>query len=170
MAGLVDELLVVMRSEKKEYENILNLNDAKREAIISREVERLEEITPNEEFFSSNLKNLENKRERILKDMAAVTGHDDEIFTVDRVIRVLDNNEEEQKALVEARSALVSAAKDLKFWNDQNQALLKQALEMVEFDLTLFRSLKQAPQTANYNQNAYNTGDLLGDSGFDTKQ
>ena len=102
--------------------------------------------------------------------MAAVTGHDDEIFTVDRVIGVLDNNKEEQKALVEARSALVSAARDLKFWNDQNQALLKQALEMVEFDLTLFRSLKQAPQTANYNQNAYNTGDLLGGSGFDTKQ
>ena len=60
MAGLVDELLDVMRIEKTEYENILGLNDEKREAIISRDVERLEKITSDEEFFSSNLKNLEN--------------------------------------------------------------------------------------------------------------
>lgn len=170
MAGLVDELLDVMRHEKTEYDNILSLNDGKREAIIGRDVEKLEKITSKEEYFSSNLKNLENKRERILKDMAAVTGHDDETFTVERVIRVLNNNENEQKALTEARNALVSTAKELKYWNDQNQVLLKQALEMVDFDLTLFRSLKQAPQTANYDQNAYNTGDLLGGSGFDTKQ
>ena len=54
--------------------------------------------------------------------------------------------------------------------NQQNEALLKQALEMVEFDLTLLRSMRQAPETANYNKNAYNTGDLLGGSGFDAKQ
>ena len=48
--------------------------------------------------------------------------------------------------------------------------LLKQALEMVEFDLTLLRSTRQAPETANYDKNAYNTGDILGSSGFDAKQ
>ena len=48
--------------------------------------------------------------------------------------------------------------------------LLKQAMEMVEFDLTLLKSMRQAPETANYNKNAYNTGDLLGGSGFDAKQ
>ena len=48
--------------------------------------------------------------------------------------------------------------------------LLKQAIEMVEFDLTLFRSLRQAPETANYDKNAYNTGTLLGGGGFDAKQ
>ena len=54
--------------------------------------------------------------------------------------------------------------------NEQNEFLLNQALEMVEFDLTLFKSLRQAPETANYNKSAYNTGDLLGSSAFDTKQ
>ena len=48
--------------------------------------------------------------------------------------------------------------------------LLKQALEMVEFDLTLLKSMRQAPETANYDKNAYNTGDILGSSGFDAKQ
>ena len=41
---------------------------------------------------------------------------------------------------------------------------------MVEFDLTLLRSMRQAPETANYDKNAYNTGDILGSSGFDAKQ
>ena len=41
---------------------------------------------------------------------------------------------------------------------------------MVEFDLTLLKSMRQAPETANYNKNTYNTGDLLGGSGFDEKQ
>ena len=54
--------------------------------------------------------------------------------------------------------------------NHQNEALLKQAMEMVEFDLTLLKSMRQAPETANYDKNAYNTGDLLGGSGFDAKQ
>ena len=51
-----------------------------------------------------------------------------------------------------------------------NEALLKQALELAEFDITLFKSLRQAPETANYNRNAYSTGALLGSSGFDAKQ
>ncbi len=31
-------------------------------------------------------------------------------------------------------------------------------------------SMRQAPETANYDKNAYNTGELLGGSGFDAKQ
>ena len=54
--------------------------------------------------------------------------------------------------------------------NDKNEMLLKQAIEMVEFDISLIKSLRQAPETANYNKNAYNTGTLLGNSGFDFKQ
>ena len=54
--------------------------------------------------------------------------------------------------------------------NLRNEKLLQQALEMVEFDLTLFKSMRQAPETANYNKQAYNTGDILPNSGFDAKQ
>ena len=54
--------------------------------------------------------------------------------------------------------------------NQQNETLLKHAMEMAEFDLTLFRSMRQAPATANYDKQANNTGDLLGSSGFDAKQ
>ena len=58
----------------------------------------------------------------------------------------------------------------MRILNRQNEELLQQALEMVEFDLTLLRSMRQAPETANYDKNAYNTGELLGGSAFDARQ
>ena len=65
---------------------------------------------------------------------------------------------------------LLQTGKEMAAINEQNEILLNQALEMVEFDLTLLKSMRQAPETANYNKNACNTGDLLGSSGFDAKQ
>ena len=64
----------------------------------------------------------------------------------------------------------VSTGTKMRTANEQNEVLLKTALEMVEFDLTLLKSMRQAPETANYNKRAYNTGDLLGGGGFDAKQ
>ena len=97
-------------------------------------------------------------------------GHDGEQFTVTAVIEQLKAQPKEQQALTEARDRLVEVASQVQFANQQNSILLQQALDMVEFDLTLFKSLKQAPETANYNKNAYNTGDLLGGGSFDTSQ
>jgi hypothetical protein len=86
------------------------------------------------------------------------------------MIDLLDSQPQEQQALTKARDILVEAASKVQFANQQNYILLQQALEMVEFDLTLFKSLKQAPETANYDKNAYNTGSLLGSGSFDTSQ
>lgn len=170
MASLVEELLLDLESEKKEYDKLLALSDQKRELIIAGKVSELEALTASEEQISSSLKNMENKRTGILQDMAVVLGHDGEQITVTQVIQMLGNQPNEQEALTSARDLLVETASQLQLANQQNFILLQQALEMVEFDLTLFKSLKQAPETANYNKNAYNTGSLLGGGSFDTSQ
>ena len=170
MASLVEELLIGMQKEEACYAQLLELSDAKRAAIIAGAVAELEAVTASEEKISSDLRNLENKRVSILRDMAVVLGHDGEQFTVTKVIEQLDTQPKEQHDLTEARDALVETATRLQAANAQNSILLQQALEMVEFDLTLFKSLKQAPETANYDKNAYNTGELLGGSSFDTSQ
>ena len=169
MASLVEELLVGMKKEDACYTRLLELSENKRQAIIAGAVADLEEVTATEESISSDLKNLENKRVSILRDMAVVLGHDGEQLTVTNVIEQLDGQPKEQGDLTAARDALVDVATRLQTANAQNSVLLQQALEMVEFDLTLFKSLK-APETANYDKNAYNTGELLGSSSFDTSQ
>ncbi len=170
MASLVDELLDVMGEETKGYEKLYALSEKKRQGIIHRDLEEMESVVAEENDVTSDLKNLENKRVRILKDMSVVLGKDDEQLTVTQVILLLEKQPKEQKALTEARNNLVKAATNMQFLNGQNQLLLEQAMEMVDFDLTLFKSMRQAPETANYDRNAYNTGDILPSGGFDAKQ
>lgn len=170
MASLMEELLEVLGEEEKQYQELIELADVKSQAIIKADIDKLSEVTTQEQNAASTLLNLSNKRARVLDDMATVLGKDPAKMTINKMIGYLENQPEEQKKLSERRDRLLEVGTQMQRLNQQNETLLKQALEMVEFDLTLLRSMRQAPETANYNKNAHNTGDLLGSSGFDAKQ
>ena len=82
----------------------------------------------------------------------------------------MDKQPDIQSKLTETRDSLLDTADQMQKINDLNSQLLVQAIEMTEFDITLFKSMRQAPETANYDKSAYNTGTILGSSGFDAKQ
>lgn len=166
----MQELLDVLGEEEKQYESLVELNDTKREAVIQADLKELGAVTAREQEIASVLANLANKRGGILNDMATVLGKDPKDMTINKMIGYLENQPEEQRMLTECRDRLLAAGNRMRAMNEQNQVLLNQAMEMVEFDLTLLRSMRQAPETANYDKNAYNTGELLGGSGFDAKQ
>ena len=166
----MQELLDVLGEEEKQYQNLVELNDTKREAVIQADLKELGTVTAKEQEIASVLANLANKRGGILKDMATVLGKEPKDMTINKMIGYLENQPEEQRMLTECRDRLLAAGNRMRAMNEQNQVLLNQAMEMVEFDLTLLRSMRQAPETANYDKNAYNTGELLGGSGFDAKQ
>ena len=170
MASLMEELLQVLKDEEQQYEALIGMNDVKREAIIKADIGALEEVTIKEQEAGSALLNLSNKRSRVLNDMATVLGKEAEEMTINKMIGYLESQPKEQQQLSEQRDRLLEVGTRMRIMNQQNESLLKQALEMVEFDLTLLRSMRQAPDTANYDRNAYNTGDLLGGSAFDAKQ
>lgn len=170
MASLMDNLVEVLEEENVQYEKLVTLSKEKKQAIIQADIAALEHITGQEQDVSSILRNLDNQRDAVLKDMADVLGKDFKEMTITKLIGYLDQQKEEQERLSKIRAKLLSTGNEMREWNTRNEALLKQALEMVEFDLTLFKSMRQAPETANYDKNAYNTGDLLGSSGFDAKQ
>lgn len=170
MASLMEDLLDVLGKEEKQYQDLARLGKRKREVVIKADIAALTEITEEEQDVASVLQNLAKKRTRVLNDMATVLGKDPKEITITKMIGYLDGQPEEQKKLSEQRDRLLEAGTQMAAINQQNETLLKQALEMVEFDLTLLKSMRQAPETANYNRNAYNTGDLLGGSGFDAKQ
>ncbi len=170
MASLMQELLDVLGEEEKQYQNLVELNDTKRGAVIQADLKELGAVTAKEQEIASVLANLANKRGGILNDMATVLGKEPKDMTINKMIGYLENQPEEQRMLTECRDRLLAAGNRMRAMNEQNQVLLNQAMEMVEFDLTLLRSMRQAPETANYDKNAYNTGELLGGSGFDAKQ
>ena len=170
MASLVEELVSILVEEEKLYQEILEYARQKRDILIAADVPALEKLTGLEQAVSDSLLSYGNKQTQTLKDIASVSGKNDEQMTVTKLIGYLDTQPDIQQKLLVARDRLLETATQATALNKQNEALLKQAIELTEFDLTLFRSLRQAPETANYNKNAYNTGSLLGSSGFDAKQ
>ncbi len=170
MASLMDDLIEVLNEEKADYEKLVALGEEKRQAVIAAEIDNLERISEQEQVIAGYLQNRANRRVSIMTDMAQVLGKDPTELTVSKLIGYMDNQPDEQRKLADAREGILAVGKRLKSINELNETLIEQALEMVEFDLTLFKSMRQAPETANYDKNAYNTGDLLSGSGFDTKQ
>ena len=145
MASLVEELVNVLEAEKQIYTTLVGYEERKKDVLI---------------LYS-------NKQIQILKDIATVLGRTDGKMTVTRLISLLDTQPKVQEQLTEARDSLLTAANQMKTLSDQNAILIRQAIELNEFDMTLFKSLRQAPETANYDKSAYNTGSLLGGGGFD---
>ncbi len=170
MASLMEEFTAVLQEEEKKYRELITLSYEKKDVIIQANVDRLDEITEEEQKITTVLHNLELKRDSVLSDMAIVLNKKKEDLTVEKMISLMEKLPKEQEKLIHLRTSLRSTLDEMKKINSQNQMLIQQAIEMTEFDLTLFKSLKQAPETANYNKNAYSTGELLGRSGFDAKQ
>lgn len=170
MASLMDDLIQVLESENKEYQKLAELSKEKKQVIIEADVPTLEKIVDLEQDVASKIQNLDNRRRKVMHDMSVVLNKPDEGFTLDAILEMLSSQPEEQERLKNVKKQLKTTLAEVRKINEQNQTLLNQALDMVEFDLTLFRSMRTAPETANYNKNAYNTGELLGGSGFDAKQ
>ena len=167
MASLVEELVNVLEAEKQIYTTLVGYEERKKDVLIAADVAALEEITTKEQLAGDDLIAYSNKQIQILKDIATVLGRTDGKMTVTRLISLLDTQPKVQEQLTEARDSLLNAANQMKTLSDQNAILIRQAIELNAFDMTLFKSLRQAPETANYDKSAYNTGSLLGGGGFD---
>ena len=170
MASLVEELVVLLKEETEDYRKLVEYGEQKRQILIDADVPALEKLTALEQEASDELIVKGNKQAGLLNDIATVLGKEQEQMTVTKLIGCLDSQPKVQAKLMAAKEALIESAKELQEINNINSVLLAQAIEMAEFDITLFKSMRQAPETANYGKDAYNTGTILGSSGFDAKQ
>lgn len=170
MASLVDELTNVLCKEEQLYTALLDCAERKTQILIEGNIPELEKLTAEEQEKSDQLLAFGNKQVQLLNDIKTVLGKREERLTVTTLIGYLGSQPQVQAKLSTAKDNLILSANKLHEKNQQNQILLRQAIELTEFDITLFKSMRQAPETANYDKNAINTGALLGNSGFDAKQ
>lgn len=172
MASLMESLIDVLEKESSEYEGLLEISQRKTPVIVSGNLENLQKITDEEQELVSRINHLDKKRMEITADIANVLNKDVAALKLKNLIAMLSGRPEEQKCLAEAHDRLQSAVGDLRKVNEHNSELLKQALEMVEFEMNLVQSMKAAPETANYNRGAYSAGETMGvsSSGFDARQ
>ena len=172
MASLMEELIVCLEQEEKEFKQLLTLSRKKTPVIVNNKVAELEKITDEEQIIVSRITALEIKRESVTKDIAEVINKDVAELKLTTLIDLMSNQPGERKRLSDIHDKLSATVKQIRQVNDGNAELIKNALEMVNFDLSVVQAMRQAPETANYSRGAVNTGSMLGGSagGFDAKQ
>lgn len=172
MASLMENLIDVLYKEANEYETLLGLSMKKTPIIVANNVAELQKITDEEQEVVGRIHSLDKERVLVTKDIANVLNKDVKTMKISDVVTVLEKRPEEQKRLQDAQGKLTSLAKQLQRVNSQNSMLIEKALELVGYEINLYQAMKRAPETANYNRGAYNTGMAYGapNTGFDAKQ
>ena len=171
MASLMENLIEVLDRECDEYEGLLTVSQRKTPIIVSGNLENLQKITDEEQTMVSRINNLERRRMEVTADIATVLNKDVTKLTLTNLIDMLAARPAEQAALMRSYDRLHRSVRELKRVNEQNGSLLRDALEMVNFEINILHAAKAAPETANYSRGAYSLGDTMGvNQGFDAKQ
>ncbi len=172
MASLMETLIEVLEKENQEYKNLLELSIKKTPAIVSDDVKALAQITDEEQFIVSRINHLDNQRNEAVNDIANVLNKDVTKLKIADLIKMLAARPQEQAKLASVFDELRMNVHAVKRVNEQNRELIESALEMVQFNMQVIQSLNKAPETANYNRGACNTGDVIGtvNKAFDAKQ
>lgn len=172
MASLMEVLIDVLDKESQEYENLLTLSMKKTPVIVSEDLDELAKITDEEQIIVSRINHLDNQRTEAINDIANVLNKDVDNLKIADLIKMLAARPEEQEKLATVFDRLQESVRNVKRINEQNRELIQEALELVQFNMTVLQSMNKAPETANYNRGAYSTGDVIGSShkSFDAKQ
>lgn len=172
MASLMENLITILGSLCDEYDDLLGLSTKKTPVIISGKLDELSKITDEEQIVVSNINHLDQNRQEIFTDVANVINKDVKELLLADLIKMLEPRPQEQQKLAKVHDRLKTIVHEVERVNGQNRLLIQNALEMVEFDMNMLQAMKAAPETANYNKGAYNTGVQMGveAKGFDAKQ
>ena len=172
MASLMEVLIDVLEQENQEYEKLLSLSMRKTSVIVSEDLTELAKITDEEQIIVGRINHLDHQRNEAVNDIADVLNKDVDKLKIVDLIRMLAARPEEQEKLAIVFDKLRESVRSVKRVNEQNRELIKDALELIQFDMNVLQAMNKAPESANYNRGAYNTGDVIGTSHmtFDAKQ
>ena len=171
MASLMEELIDTLDAEEVLYGKLIPVEEEKTRAIISNDLEALQDIATREHELVDRTTALEGKREQVAMDIATVLGKDPKTITLEQIVEVLKNQPEDQKKLRDVHDRLKKTVLQLQQVNNQNKELLKEAIDMVEFNMNVIRSTRMSSGSINYSSDAAEVAGMAPQHGmFDAKQ
>ena len=172
MASLMEELIRVLGAEDEKYKDLLELSKKKTPILVEGDIEKLQKITDEEQVIVDEVANLELSRQAAMEDIANVLNKDVKTLKLSYLEEVLGKRPKEREELTRIHDRLKATISELMVINSQNRELIRQSLDMIDFNLSLAKSMRTAPETGNYTKNAANAGSVLGSAqgGFDAKQ
>lgn len=170
MASLIETLIDVLGQENTEYEKLLELSDYKTTAIVNGDVNELQEILLKEQALIDSVNKLEEQRIENVGDICNVLNLKKKDVKLEDIIEVLRKQPKEHDRLEEMNAKLKRTLNQLMKINENNKLLIKESLDMVEFELNLAKNTVMAPQTANYSMSSYDDNNIQTINSFDAKQ
>lgn len=159
-----------MNKENDEYKKLLELAKNKTTAIVKGDVESLQEILGKEQKLIDSINKLDEEREANVKDICNVLNLPYGQIKVDQIVQMLEKKRTEHDALQEAHLGLKRTLDQMMKVNENNKMLLKESMDMIDFELNLAKSAVMAPQTSTYGKGAYEQTGAAGAGRFDAKQ
>lgn len=175
MASLIENLINRLNEEYAVYEKLLEVSMEKTGSIVSNNLDRLRETTDKEQLLVDTITNIERAREETMTNIASVLNRRRNEVKISDVIEFLDGQPEFQEPLQVINEKLAKVARRLREINTHNQNLIRESLEMIEYNINLIQNLNRAPETAEYTRDMFKgAGRYLGGNddvprGFDTK-
>ena len=171
MASLMEELIETLNAEEVLYGKLIPIEEEKTRAIITNDLEALQDITVREHELVDQTSALENKREQVAIDIATVLGRNPKTITLAEIADVLKNQPNDQKKLRDVHDRLKRTVARLQEVNEQNKELLKEAMDMVEYNMNVIRSTRMSSGSSNYSSDASEMAGMAPQHGmFDAKQ
>ncbi len=170
MSSLIENLVDVLEEQSVLYDELLALAKEKKQVIINNDVELLQKFTAAEVVITNKAQRLEKTRMESVSDIALVLGRSEKDLTVYKIVELV-NTEEDKKNLLRVAEKIGKTIDELRETNDRNNSLLKTALEYIDYNLNVVRSMS-GETTDNYKANntkRANIYDSLG-SAFEARQ
>ncbi len=168
----MEELIRTLEAEEEKYKDLLELSKKKTPVIIEGDIQELQKITDEEQKIVDEVSAMEQSRLTVMGDIANVLNTDVESLKLSYLEEVLGKRPKEREGLARVHDRLKATIGELMVINNQNRELIRQSLDMIDFNLSLAKAMRTAPETGNYTKNAANAGSVLGSAqgGFDAKQ
>ncbi len=151
MASLIEELIMVLGDEEKVYSEIIPVAEKKTQIIVNNDLQSLTGITEEEQELVGKISKLERKRQEVIRNIGIVMNKKESELNFITIIELLNGQEKEQEELRRLHDKLKATIEMLAVLNERNQLLIKQSLEMIDFDINLLQSLRTSPGVGQYN-------------------
>ena len=139
MAGMIDQLAEIMEEQAQKYGELLGLSEEKKEAIIKNDISTLQKLTNLENMVISQNNRLEKKRLSLGKDIAEVLGKKEDELDLNTLISLLPD-QTDKDMLKNVGDRIREVVSNLKLANEQNNNLIQNALDYIEYSVNVMRS------------------------------
>lgn len=171
LASLIEELITTLERETEIYESLIPLGEKKTQIIIDNDLDALQKITDLEQNTVIEINALEKKRQEVIVNIGTVLNRNPASLDLRTMVKLLERQPEEQKKLSLIYDNLKKTVERLLELNRQNQSLIEQSLELIEFNMNFIQSTRMSPGSNNYNRNASGIDSSYSQTSiFDTKQ